>query len=90
MPYIVKWRERTGDSLRQQECPTKAEAMQWFNAVKAMGGVDAVVLPHAQARPLRPKRIQVIDPEGRVWNPDSETFENVEKIAAEINALLRK
>lgn len=84
--YIVRWRERAGEPLRQQKCATHGEALQWFAAVKAMGGVDAVVLPHEHARPLRPKQIQVIDPEGRVWDPHSESFQ---ELVADVRALLR-
>lgn len=91
MAYIVKWRERSSDSLRQQVCATLKEAEEWRGAVKSMGGSDVAILPQTHAGPARRrKQIQVIDPEGRVWDPELETFRGVEQLASEVNALLRK
>jgi hypothetical protein len=93
MAYIVKWREHSGDSPRQQVCATLKEAEEWRGAVKAMGGVDLAILPQTYRELRRPKQIQIIDPEGRVWDPRREKFQSADEVAAlaaEVNALLRK
>jgi len=90
MAYIVKWRERPGETPRQQVCATLKEAEEWRGAVKAMGGVDLAILPQTYRELRRPKEVQILDPEGRQWDPRTETFRDVEQLAAEVNALLRK
>lgn len=95
MTYIVKWRERlAGDfGQRQQVCATLKEAEEWRGAVKAMGGVDLAILPQTYAGPAKRKKIQIVDAEGRTWDPGTETFQSAEELdalAAEVNALLRK
>lgn len=84
--YIVQWRECAGDPLRQQKCTTRAEAGEWSAAARACGAVDVAVLPEVQLRLRQPKRMQIIDPEGRLWNPRTETFQT---LVSEVNQLLK-